>query len=122
MTGSRKKGGRRGGRTQPPGDNNNNNQNRRNNRGGQLQGQDLDIQFSFSLRDDITFAHNLDQGSTKPTRGTYDLSFSPSAEYQLNRRLALRLFFDYRRTAPKMSGAYARTSSAGGVVVRFKLD
>ncbi|MCB0587055.1 MAG: cell surface protein SprA, partial [Phaeodactylibacter sp.] len=104
LTGSNKKKGR--GRGQEK-EQQQQDPNQRNNRGGSrgrgLQGQDLDINFDFSLRDDVTFAHRLDQGIIEPTRGSYTLSLSPSAEYQLNRRLSLRLFFDYRRTVPKTS-------------------
>lgn len=91
-------------------------------RGGQLQGRDLDINFSFSLRDDVTFAHRLDEGVIEPTRGTYSLSISPSAEYKINKSLSLRLFFDYRRNVPKTSAGFPRTDTSGGVVVRFQLN
>ncbi|MBK7871162.1 MAG: cell surface protein SprA [Saprospiraceae bacterium] len=90
--------------------------------GGQLQNNDLDIQFNFSLRDDVTFNHLLDQGVVEPTRGSYQLRFSPSAEYKINRRLSLRLFFDYNRNVPKTSAGFPRTEASGGVVVRFQLQ
>jgi cell surface protein SprA len=90
--------------------------------GGRLNVQDMDIQFNFSLRDDVTFARKLEQGISEPTRGTYTLSFSPSAEYQLNQQLALRLFFDYRRSIPRNTLGYPQTTANGGVVVRFMLN
>lgn len=89
---------------------------------GQKQGQDLDLSFDFRLTDDVTFNHLLDQGIVEPTRGNYSLSISPAVEYQVNDRLSLRLFFDYRRVEPKTSAGYPRTDSAGGVVVRFSLN
>jgi cell surface protein SprA len=82
----------------------------------------LDLQFNFSLSDDVTFNHLLDQGVREPTRGSYNLSISPSAEYKLNQRLSLRFFVDYRRSEPKTSAGYPRTDSSGGVVVRFALQ
>lgn len=91
-------------------------------RGGQLEAQDLDINFDFSLRDDVTFNHLLDQNTVEPTRGNYALSISPSAEYKLNQRLSLRLFFDYRRNRPKTSAGFPRTDTAGGIIVRFSLN
>ena len=87
-----------------------------------LQSQDLDINFDMSIRDDVTFAHRLDEDIVEPTRGSYTLSFSPAIEYQLNRSLSLRLFFDYRRTVPATSASFPRTNSSGGVVVRFQLN
>ncbi|MEO0341563.1 MAG: cell surface protein SprA, partial [Bacteroidota bacterium] len=59
---------------------------------GQAQNQDLDISFDFSLKDDVTFNHVLDQDIVEPTRGNYSLSISPAIESQLNQRLSLRLF------------------------------
>ena len=86
-----------------------------------LEVRDLDFQFDFSLRDDVTYARKLDLSTSDPTRGSYALSFSPSIEYKLNKRLSLRLFFDYRKNIPKTSAGYKRIDSSGGVVVRFEL-
>jgi cell surface protein SprA len=91
-------------------------------RRGQMQGKDLDISFDFRLTDDVTYNHLLDQGIIEPTRGNYSLSISPAAEYQINQRLSLRLFFDYRRVEPKTSAGYPRTDSSGGIVARFSLQ
>jgi cell surface protein SprA len=101
-----------------------NNLNRGGRRGGGrgLQSQDLDINFDMSIRDDVTFAHRLDEDIVEPTRGSYTLAFSPAIEYQLNQNLSLRLFFDYRRTVPATSASFPRTNSSGGVVVRFQLN
>jgi cell surface protein SprA len=83
---------------------------------------DLDISFDFSLRDDVTTRYLLDQPVSEPTRGTRALSISPAAEYQVNKQLALRLFFDYRRTEPKISQSFPITNTSAGVVVRFTLN
>ena len=87
-----------------------------------MQGKDLDINFNMSLRDDVTYAHRLDEGIFEPTRGNYALSLSPSAEYQINRQLSLRLFFDYRRNVPKTSAGFPRTDTSGGIMVSFRLN
>ncbi|HKK77421.1 MAG TPA: cell surface protein SprA [Saprospiraceae bacterium] len=117
LTGSAKGGGRRRPAPQPGATGQSGGGSR-----GQLDGQDLDISFDFRLTDDVTFNHLLDQGIVEPTRGNYSLSISPAAEYQVNQRLSLRLFFDYRRVEPKTSAGYPRTDSSGGVVVRFSLN
>ncbi len=83
---------------------------------------DLTLSFDFSLRDDITIRYLLDQAVEEPTRGASTLSISPFAEYQLNKQLALRLFFDYRHTEPKTSQSYPITNASGGIVVRFTLN
>ncbi|MCB0635968.1 MAG: cell surface protein SprA, partial [Lewinella sp.] len=126
LTGERG-GGRRGGRNNDDEDdqaNNsrNTNRGRQGRSGGRLQGQDLDIQFNFSFRDDITVAQKLDQNLFEPTRGSLAISLSPSVEYQISRSLSLRAFVDYRRTVPKNSAGFPRTDASGGIVVRFQLN
>jgi len=90
--------------------------------GSRLKAQDLDINFSLSLRDDVTFNHLLDQDIIEPTRGSYSLQFSPTAEYQLNQRISLTAFFEYNRNVPKTSAGFPRTTSAGGFRLRFNLN
>jgi cell surface protein SprA len=121
LTGSNKKGAKK------PEPKNNAQQQQNNNRGGgnrgggQLRTRDLDFNFNMSLRDDVTFNHLLDQGIIEPVRGNYALNISPSAEYQINTRLGLRLFFDYRQNIPRTSAGFPRIDTSGGLVVRFKL-
>lgn len=88
----------------------------------QAQPHNLRLQFNFSLRDDVTFNHLLDQNVIEPTRGNFALSISPSAEYKVNQRLSLRLFTDYRRNRPRTSAGFPRTEVNGGLVVRFQLN
>lgn len=90
--------------------------------GSRLEPGNLDMQFSFSYADDITIAQTIDDGASEPTRGNLSISLSPSAEYQLNDRMSLRAFVDYRRTIPKNSAGFARTDASGGIVVRFQLN
>lgn len=123
LTGNKNKNRRRGDDEEE--DQNNRNQgNRRgqNRSGGRLNTQDLDLQFNFSYRDDLTITQVIDSEISEPTRGALTVSLSPSAEYQLNRNLSLRLFVDYRRTLPKTSAGFPRTDASGGVVVRFQLN
>ena len=83
---------------------------------------DLDISFDFSLRDDVTWRHLLDNDVLEPTRGTRAITISPAAEYQLNKQLSLRFFFDYRRTIPKVSQSFPITNTQAGITVRFTLN
>ncbi len=85
-------------------------------------GSDLNVEFSFSLRDDITINHLLDQGVAEPTRGLRQIQFSPSVDYDINKKLNVRLFFDYSKTTPKTSASFPITNTRGGVTVTFSLD
>jgi cell surface protein SprA len=117
LTGSKKKGGGRPvpKTTDPMGNNDPAGRNT------SAQGNDLDITFNLSMRDDVTFNHLLDQGIIEPTRGNYSLTFSPSAEYKISRQLSLRAFFDYRKNRPKTSAGFPRTDASGGFILRFTL-
>ena len=84
---------------------------------------DLDLNFDFSFRDDITGIRSFDADSAEqPTRGATTLRISPSAEYRLNKQLSLRVFFDYNSNDPKTSNGYKITNTQGGVMVRFTLQ
>ena len=84
-------------------------------------GNDLDIKFDFSFRDDLTVNHLLDQENSQVTRGLTTIRISPSVNYQVNSRLTLRLFFDQSRTIPKTSASFPITNTQAGVTVRFSL-
>ncbi|MEM7573026.1 MAG: cell surface protein SprA [Bacteroidota bacterium] len=90
--------------------------------GGRLAVGDLDVQFNFSLRDNVTYASKPDQGIREATEGNYTITFAPSAEYQINNQLSLRAFFDYRRSRPYNTLGFPTTTARGGVVVRFQLQ
>lgn len=85
-------------------------------------GNDLDIQVDVRFSDDITLNRQLDQVGDQPTRGATSFTLSPSAEYEINEQLSLRLFLDYRRQTPKVSTSFPTTNTQAGITVRFKLN
>jgi cell surface protein SprA len=84
-------------------------------------GQEMLVNVDFSFRDDETVNFNVD-GQRLTTRGTTAIRINPSVEYDVNQSLALRLFFDYSRTVPKITSSFPLTNAQGGVTVRFKLN
>ncbi len=86
------------------------------------EGSDLNFEFDFSLRDDITINHLLDQSVAEPTRGLRQIQISPSIDYNITKQLNVRLFFDYSRTNPKTSASFPITTTRGGVTVTFSLN
>ena len=83
---------------------------------------DLNVKFDFSLRDDVTFIHRLDEATDEATRGATDVRISPSIDYQMNKRINLRLFVNYQHNLPKTSAAFETTNIEGGLTVRFTLN
>ena len=86
------------------------------------EGSDLNFEFSFSLRNDITVNHLLDQEVSEATRGLKTIIISPSVDYDVNERLNIRLFFDRRQTIPATSASFPITNTQAGVTVRFSLN
>jgi cell surface protein SprA len=84
-------------------------------------GNDMQLKFDFSYRDDITINHVLDQSIFVPSRGNLTFKFTPSAEYVINKQLSLRFFIEYQKTIPKTSLGFPTTRAAGGFVIRFAL-
>ncbi len=97
--------------------------NGRTTRGGNPIGNDLDLQLDVRFSDDVTQNRQLDQAnSTQATRGSTSFTFSPSAEYEVNKQLSLRLFVDYRSQTPRLSTSFRTTNTQAGLTLRFKLN
>ncbi|MEM7102471.1 MAG: cell surface protein SprA [Bacteroidota bacterium] len=82
---------------------------------------DLNINFDFSLSDDKTVNHLLDQEQAVPTRGSRSIRISPSIDYTVNERVNVRIFFDRSRTIPATSASFPITNTQAGVTIRFSL-
>ena len=84
-------------------------------------GNDLNIKFDLSYRNDFTDQHVLDQLQKVTTRGAETLRFDNTAEYEVNDRVTLRAFFNYSRTIPAVSESYPITTARGGITIRLAL-
>ncbi|WP_332736554.1 T9SS outer membrane translocon Sov/SprA [Flavihumibacter sp.] len=82
---------------------------------------DLNLRLDLSLRDDATANSRLDQEAALPTAGQKVITISPSIDYVLNNRINLRLFFDQRRTEPKVSTSAPITTTRAGLQIRVSL-
>jgi cell surface protein SprA len=86
-------------------------------------GNDLSILFDLSFSDNFTFNHLLDQDAgARATRGSKDITISPAISYDVNKNVALRFFFDYRRQEPYVSTSFIVVNWEGGLTVRIKLE
>jgi cell surface protein SprA len=83
---------------------------------------DLIIKVDVSYRDDATVSHFIDQDLTRTSRGATTLRIAPNIEYQYNKNLTLRLFYDYNLTNPKTSQQFKTISQRGGITFRFLLN
>lgn len=82
---------------------------------------DVNLRFDISVRNDKTVNYRLNQNIAEPTNGARTITFSPTLDYVVNKRLNLRVFFDYRKTTPATLASYPIRNSRGGVTLRFSL-
>ncbi len=83
----------------------------------------LEFIFNMQYRDDVSFIHELGDGSSKePTRGTKTFTMAPQINYDVNKNFILSFFLEYSRTRPYLSTSYPITNINGGLTARFVLD
>ncbi|MBC6492527.1 cell surface protein SprA [Flavihumibacter stibioxidans] len=82
---------------------------------------DLNMRLDLGFRDDATANSRLDQEAALPTAGQKVITISPSLDYVLNNRINIRLFFDQRRTIPKVSTSAPITTTRAGLQIRISL-
>lgn len=83
---------------------------------------DLILRLDLSYRDDISVSHFIDQDRTLTSRGATTLRIAPNIEYEYNKNLTLRLFYDYNLSSPKTSQQFKTISQRGGITFRFLLN
>ena len=87
-------------------------------------GKKLTINCDFSFKDDVTQNYKYSvESKTEPekARGTQTIQVSPNIEYQMYKNLALRLYFEYQRTAPKVA-TNVTVNMSSGIVVRYMFN
>ena len=83
---------------------------------------DLVLNFDLSFRDDVTINHELDNGQNIPTRGAESLRIAFTADYTLNERINMILYFDRSSNVPKTSASFPITNTSGGIQIQFSLN
>ncbi len=79
--------------------------------------------FNLQMRDDVTFIHELDSGTTaRPTRGLKSIRVNPTIDYDINKNFTLRFFLEYNKTEPYLSTSFPITNVRGGLTARFNLN
>ncbi|MCC7444577.1 MAG: cell surface protein SprA [Saprospiraceae bacterium] len=92
-------------------------------KGTSAQGKDLKINLTYSLKDDISEVYDLQTGvDGQSNRGQKTVTFSPNVEYDVNKNLALRFFFDYSKTLPRTTLSFPTTTIRSGVTLRFSIN
>jgi len=82
---------------------------------------DLNLTGDFSIRRNSTIIRKLLENIDQPTAGLTILSFKLSADYVVNERFNVRLFFDKTINNPLISTSFPTANTAAGISVRFTL-
>jgi cell surface protein SprA len=88
---------------------------------GTTTGNDLNLTGDFSYRRNSTIVRRLQEGINQPTAGLTILSFKLAADYVVNQRFNVRLFFDKTINTPLVSTSFPTANTAAGISVRFTL-
>ncbi len=92
-------------------------------KGTSAEGKDLKINLAYSLRDEISEVYDLQTGiDGQANRGQKTTTFSPTVEYDVNKNLALRFYFDYSRSVPRTTLSFPTTTIRSGVTLRFSIN
>ncbi len=83
----------------------------------------LVFNLDFSLRDNITYKRDLSSAvpEANPTTGSRSITLNPTVDYEMNKYLTLRVYFNYTRNKNYV-GSITTTNANGGVTARFILQ
>ncbi len=82
---------------------------------------DLNLRGDLSIMDMLTIIRKVEEGVDQITAGQKAVSLKLSADYALNERFNLRLFYDHAITTPRISTSFKNSNIKFGVSVRFTL-
>jgi cell surface protein SprA len=82
---------------------------------------DLNLRSDVSFRRNQTIIRKIVEGVNQPTAGQTVISIKISADYILNERLNLRLFYDRIITTPLISTTFPTSNTNAGISLRFTI-
>ncbi len=82
---------------------------------------DLNLRGDLSIMDQLSIIRKIEEGVDQIQGGQKALSLKLSADYALNERFNLRLFYDHAINTPRLSTSYRTSNIKFGVSVRFTL-
>ena len=90
-------------------------------RQGQQIVSDLNLRADFTVSDNISVTRDLVYQTDEITSGQLGLAMSLSAEYELNEKVTLKLYYDYDLTNPKTSNSYRNSTTEFGFELKIAL-
>ncbi len=81
---------------------------------------DVDFRLDMTIRDTRTLQRQIEEGSIV-TAGNYNFQLRPVIGYVVNDQLNLQFYFEKNINDPRVSSAFRRSTTAGGVQLRYNL-
>lgn len=82
----------------------------------------LNLTADFSVRRNTTVIRRLLEGINQPTAGLNVLTIKTAADYIVNERLNVRLFYEQMINTPVISTSYPTSNTNAGIEIRFSLS
>ncbi len=82
---------------------------------------DLNVKMDFSIKSNRTILRRIDEDVDQISAGQKVLSINTSAEYMINQKFNVRLFFDKVINNPFISSQYPNSTTNAGISLRFTL-
>ncbi len=82
---------------------------------------DLNFRIDFSMRDNRTMIRKIDEDVNQATSGQKLISIKVNADYVINQRFNIRLFYDAAINEPVVSSSFPTQNHAAGLSLRFTL-
>lgn len=82
---------------------------------------ELNFNFDFSIRDNLTNLYRLDQGTSEPTQGAKVTRIAAGVDYVVSQKIRMGLFYERTRTLPYTSVSFENINSRGGLRLSLTL-
>jgi cell surface protein SprA len=82
---------------------------------------DLNIKLDFSVKNNKTILRRIDEAYNLVSTGQRVFSINTSADYMINQKLNVRLYFDQTVNNPYTSNQFKNSTTKGGISLRFTL-
>ena len=89
--------------------------------GGNRPKSDLNLRIDLSLRDNSTVIRKIQEQQNQVTAGQNIFSIKTSADYVVNQRLNLRIFYERVVNKPVISTSFPSANTNFGISLRFTL-
>ena len=83
---------------------------------------DLDLRADFSIRSNKTVLRRIDEDQNQISAGQKIITINTSADYMMNQKVMIRLFFDKGINDPFVSNQYKNSTTNAGISLKFMLN